>query len=48
MIEAVRKVDPAGNHQKNSLHLYELFPMMSSFFTFDQACNMVEKVPKMS
>ncbi len=43
MIDDIKKVNPSGNHKKNSLHLYELFPMMSSFFTFDTICIMINK-----
>jgi hypothetical protein len=41
MIDDIKKVNPSGNHKKNSLHLYELFPMMSSFFTFDTLSNVI-------
>jgi len=43
MIDDIKKVNPSGNPKKNSLHLYELFPMMSSFFTFDTTCIMIRK-----
>jgi len=43
MIDDIKKVNPSGNPKKNSLHLYELFPMMSSFFTFDTTCIMIIK-----
>ena len=43
MIDDIKKVNPSGNHKKNSLHLYELFPVMSSFFTFDTTSNMIRK-----
>jgi len=42
MTDDIKKVDLWGNHKENSLHLYELFPMMSSFFTFDTMGNMVK------
>jgi hypothetical protein len=43
MIDDIKKVNPSGNHKKNSLDLYELFPVMSSFFTFDTIGIMIIK-----
>ena len=43
IIDDIKKANPSGNKGKNSLHLYELSPMMSSFFTFDTAGIVVKK-----